>query len=94
MDRMERSLSFNALADDVRQQIVEVLGVHGEVCQTSLVEAIGCAQPTVSKHITILRIAKVVTVRKAGTRRYYRLNDEVISDLPRYISNLQVNTPD
>ena len=39
-----------------------------------LVEKLQLSQPTVSKHLKVLRDANLVSVREVGQRRYYRLN--------------------
>ncbi len=62
-----------ALADDTRQKIMSLccccwLNV-GEI-----VAAINVSQPTVSHHLSILRSAGLVNVRREGKQVYYTLN--------------------
>jgi len=48
----------------------------GELCVCQIIEALGLAPSTVSKHMAILRQAGLVEARKAGQWMYYRLADE------------------
>ena len=63
-----------ALADETRQKIMRLC-----CCQWmsvgDIVEALGqVSQPTVSHHLSILRAAGLVKVRRQGKRVYYALN--------------------
>ena len=62
----------NALADEGRLRAVLALG-SGELCVCQLVELLGLAPSTVSKHLTILKQARVVEARKQGRWIYYSL---------------------
>lgn len=90
MDRREKSMAFSALADETRLTIIELLSLHQEIQVKELVAATGYSQPNVSKHLAILRIAKVVTFRRDGTGCFYRLNKETIAELRRYVAELQL----
>jgi len=62
-----------ALADDTRQKIMSLC------CCTwlnvgEIVDAINVSQPTVSHHLSILRSAGLVDVRREGKQVYYTLN--------------------
>ena len=46
----------------------------GEISVGDLVERLGLSQPTVSKHLRVLRDHGLVTVREDGQHRYYRLD--------------------
>jgi len=61
-----------ALADGSRLRILMALGV-GELCVCQIIELLGLAPSTVSKHMTILRQAHLVEARKDGRWMYYRL---------------------
>lgn len=51
----------------------------------SLVDALALPQPTVSKHLRILREAGVVTVRVDGPRRVYSLAPRPLSDVTAWL---------
>jgi ArsR family transcriptional regulator, arsenate/arsenite/antimonite-responsive transcriptional repressor len=64
-----------ALADENRLRAVGLLE-HRELCLCQLVEVLGLAASTVSRHMTILHQARLVETRKSGRWAYFRLADE------------------
>jgi DNA-binding transcriptional ArsR family regulator len=66
---------MKALADPSRLRIVAAL--HGrELCLCQIVELIGLATSTVSRHMSILEQARLVDARKDGRWTYFRLAGE------------------
>ena len=66
---------MKALADPSRLRIVAAL--HGrELCLCQVVELVGLATSTVSRHMSILEQARLVDARKDGRWTYFRLADE------------------
>ena len=63
-----------ALADGSRLRVLMALG-GGELCVCQIVELLQLAPSTVSKHMSILRQARLVESRKEGRWMYYRLPD-------------------
>ncbi|RZU62348.1 ArsR family transcriptional regulator [Zhihengliuella halotolerans] len=63
---------FPVLAEPTRRRILEELSA-GDLAVGQLVEKLGVSQPTVSKHLKVLRDAELVSTRAEGQRRYYRL---------------------
>ncbi len=61
-----------ALADIQRVRILMLLR-PGELCVCRIVEVLGLAPSTVSKHLSILSVAGLVDSRKEGRWAYYRL---------------------
>lgn len=60
-----------ALSDETRVRLL--LALEGrEVCVCQLIELVGLAPSTVSKHMSILRQARLVESRKEGRWIYYR----------------------
>jgi len=64
---------FNAIAEPRRRQIIEVLARRGAVAVSALVVTLGMPQPTVSKHLGVLRKVGLVSVTKQGQQRLYEL---------------------
>ncbi len=64
-----------ALADENRLRALLALQ-QGELCVCQIVELLQLAPSTVSKHMKILRTARLVEARKVGRWVYYRLPDE------------------
>ena len=73
---------FDVVADPTRRDILGVIldretsvpesGV--EISVGEIVTALGVSQPTVSKHLKVLRESGLVAVREEGQHRYYRLD--------------------
>lgn len=66
---------LKALADKNRLAILSCLK-SGEVCVCDLVEVLGLSQPAVSQQLKKLEQADIVTSRKVGTWKHYRIVDE------------------
>jgi len=64
-----------ALADETRIRILGALR-RRELCVCQLIELLGFAPSTVSKHLSILRNARLIASRKEGRWMYYRLAGE------------------
>lgn len=65
--------TFAALGDQTRRSIVERLQA-GEVGLSELAQPFKMSQTAVSKHVTVLSEAGLVTVEKRGRVRYCQLN--------------------
>ncbi len=63
---------FKALGDETRVRLVALLS-HGELCVCHLVSALDLPQSTVSRQLTVLRRAGIVTTRREGTWMHYSL---------------------
>ena len=76
---------FDALADSARRDIVQLLrsphSATGEMSVSELVDALGMTQPTVSKHLKVLREVGLVVVREEGQHLYYRLDESPLREL-------------
>lgn len=66
---------FNAIAEPRRREILEFLA-GDERSVGEIVAALQLAQPSVSKHLTVLREVGLVTVRREGKHMLYRANPE------------------
>ena len=63
---------LKALANETRLKIVDRLS-NGECCVGDLVRAVGADQPTVSKHLAVLRAVGVVDDERRGNSVVYRI---------------------
>lgn len=68
-------LVIKALADETRVRILMSLA-GGELCVCQIVELMGLAPSTVSKHMSILKQAYLVDSRKDGRWMFYRLAEK------------------
>lgn len=72
---MASDLAFDALADPVRREILAVLAENDECSAGSLAERItSVGRTAVSSHLRVLRVAGLVTERRAGRYRYYAVD--------------------
>ncbi len=72
--------TFNAVAEPRRREILELLAV-AELPVGDLVVKMGLEQPSVSKHLKVLRETGLVRVRRNGRHMLYRTNAEAIRPL-------------
>jgi len=67
-----RARIIKAMAHPTRLFIVEELS-HKKICVCELTEMIGADVSTVSKHLSVLKSAGIVSDEKRGTQVYYNL---------------------
>lgn len=72
--------AFNAVAEPRRRQILEFL-VTQERPVSEIVAGLGLEQPSVSKHLRVLRNVGLVRVRRHGRHKLYRTNAVAIRPL-------------
>ncbi|MFI0350178.1 ArsR/SmtB family transcription factor [Actinomadura sp. 9N407] len=76
---------FEVLAEPHRREILDLLR-DGERLVGDLVERLELTQPTVSKHLKILRGAGLVEVRPAAQRRWYRLCPAPLAEIDEWLA--------
>jgi ArsR family transcriptional regulator len=69
----QKASFFAALADPFRLRCLALISENREVCVCQLTHALGAPQPKVSKHLAILRAAKLIEQRRAAQWVVYRL---------------------
>ncbi|WP_077489033.1 ArsR/SmtB family transcription factor [Sinomonas mesophila] len=79
---------FAVIADRTRRDILDTLRT-GDKAVGELVEALEASQPTVSKHLKVLRDAGLVTTRAQGQKRYYALRIEPLGEVGGWIAGLR-----
>ena len=55
-----------------------------------LVEELAASQPTISKHLKVLREAQLVSMRAQGQKRYYALNRKPLEGIATWLETLDV----
>ncbi len=68
---------FNAIAEPRRRHILEFLAAD-ERSVTEIAAALELGQPSVSKHLQVLRDVGLVSARREGQRTMYRMNPETL----------------
>jgi len=72
--------AFNAVAESRRREILNYLALE-ERSVGAIVAGLGLEQPSVSKHLRVLRDVGLVRVRRNGRHMLYRTNADAIRPL-------------
>ncbi|MGA8742024.1 MAG: metalloregulator ArsR/SmtB family transcription factor [Terracidiphilus sp.] len=72
---------FKALSDPTRRAIFEHLSHDGEQTVHALTYRAGVSQPAVSKHLTVLKRAKLVRHRREGRETHYSAQPQALAPL-------------
>jgi DNA-binding transcriptional ArsR family regulator len=77
--------TFEAVAEPTRRLLLDQLR-DGERTVGQLVDTLGVSQPTVSKHLRVLRAAGLASVRVQAQQRCYRLRVEPLIELDDWLA--------
>ncbi len=77
--------AFTVVAEPTRRRILDALR-RRDRSVGDLVDALAVSQPTVSKHLKVLREAGFVSCRTAAQQRIYRLEARPFRDLDRWLA--------
>jgi DNA-binding transcriptional ArsR family regulator len=80
--------AFNAVAEPRRREILSYLATH-ERPVGEIVIALKLDQPSVSKHLGVLRKVGLVRVRCEGRHKYYQTNAAAIKPLHDWTSEFE-----
>ena len=80
--------AFNAVAEPRRREILTYLAGE-ERPVTAIVAALGLEQPSVSKHLRVLRDVGLVRMRCQGRQKLYRTNAEAIRPLHAWAATFE-----
>ena len=78
---------FAVIAESTRRDILEAL-VQESKAVGQLVDELGVSQPTVSKHLRVLREAGVVTMQAQGQKRFYSINTKPLALVSAWLDGL------
>lgn len=76
---------FAALADPTRTRIIEVLAVR-DLSAGEIAARFPVSRPAVSRHLSVLRRAKLVQARGEANRRVYSLNPAALDELDQWVA--------
>lgn len=88
--------SFNAIAEPKRRALIESF-VGKELTVNQIVKLMRWNQPTVSKHLNVLKQVGIVTDRKEGRYRVYKVNAVQWKPVQEWVSKFEIfwgNRPD
>ena len=80
---------FAVIAESTRREILLSLR-SGDKAVGELVEELAASQPTISKHLKVLREAQLVSMRAQGQKRYYALNRKPLEGIASWLEILEV----
>jgi DNA-binding transcriptional ArsR family regulator len=77
--------TFDVVAEPTRRQILDLLRERPRPVN-ELVDALGLSQPGVSKHLKVLREARLVRVRRDAQRRWYELDPAPLGEIDAWLA--------
>jgi DNA-binding transcriptional ArsR family regulator len=80
---------FAVIAEATRRDILVSLQA-GDKAVGELVEELAASQPTISKHLKVLREADLVSMRAQGQKRYYALNPKPLAGVASWLETFDV----
>jgi DNA-binding transcriptional ArsR family regulator len=80
--------AFNAVAEPRRRDILNYLALQ-ERPVGDIVASLGFEQPSVSKHLKVLKDVGLVYVRREGRQMFYRTNAEAIRPLHEWAGTFE-----
>jgi DNA-binding transcriptional ArsR family regulator len=78
---------FRALADPTRRGIFEELTRQGEQTVHALTRYARVSQPAVSKHLTVLKRAKLVRHRREGRETHYSAHPDALAPMVDWLNH-------
>jgi DNA-binding transcriptional ArsR family regulator len=78
---------FKALSDPTRRAIFERLSRDGEQTVHALTHHAGVSQPAVSKHLTVLKRAKLVRHRRDGRETHYTAEPQALAPMVDWLDH-------
>jgi ArsR family transcriptional regulator len=83
-----RAEVIKALSNPIRLKIVDLLAKEEEKCVCDIVTEINAEQPTISKHLSVLKNAGILDSRQEGLMVLYRLRTPCVTDFLSCIDNI------
>jgi DNA-binding transcriptional ArsR family regulator len=83
---MAYATAMDALGDATRREIMERLR-EGPRPAGEIAAGLPVSRPAVSQHLRVLKEAGLVTERRDGTRRIYRIEPRALADLRAYVDS-------
>lgn len=83
---------LKAVADESRLALLQAL-YEGERSAGDLAQQVGLAESTVSHHLAKLHNTQLITLRMAGSQRFYRINDTGLATFKRLVAEIEQPLP-
>ena len=82
-------LAFQALADPTRRAVLDMLR-SGERSVTEIADQFPVSRPAISKHLGVLRRAKLVREHRRGRHRVYELHPQPLRNVDKWLAHYRV----
>jgi DNA-binding transcriptional ArsR family regulator len=79
---------FNALADPTRRQVIRALSQGGPATATGLAARLPVTRQAVTKHLSALADAGLVTATRVGRERLYQISPQPLTDAVSWMADL------
>lgn len=89
----ETSDVYQAVADPTRRRLLDLLAV-AELPVSELAAPFDVSRPAISQHLRVLKDAGLVSERKVGRQRVYRLEAQPLSEIEQWIRRYERFWPD
>jgi DNA-binding transcriptional ArsR family regulator len=80
--------AFNAVAEPLRRQIINLLA-RGERSVNEIAATLGITQPQASKHLRVLKLVGLVSVREVKQQRFYTLEAKKLKPIHDWVSSFE-----
>jgi DNA-binding transcriptional ArsR family regulator len=80
-----RELAFQALADPTRRAVLDLLRARGRQPAGAIAASFTVSRPAISKHLRVLRQARLVQEHRQGRQRVYQLNPAPLREVDRWL---------
>lgn len=80
---------YSAVADPTRRELIRMLSEAEELPLYELTSAFDMGRTAISKHLTVLKEAGLVSERKVGRETRYRLTPEPLQEIQDWVSFYQ-----
>jgi DNA-binding transcriptional ArsR family regulator len=81
--------ALRAISHPVRMELVAHIAARGPLCVCHLDDDLHYSQPTISKHLGVLRRAGLVESRREGRWVYYAVNEDVLDAAREFLNDLR-----
>lgn len=76
---------FQALADPTRRALLDRLRRQGSQAAGEIARAFPVSRPAISRHLRLLRRARLVEERRQGRHRFYRVNPQPLQAVDEWL---------
>src|SRR2546425_6965566 len=81
--------AFHVLADPTRRAMLDLLR-DGSLPAGAIARSFPISRPAVSKHLRVLRLARLVQERRSGRHRFYHLNPERLKAVDQWLQQYRI----